>query len=174
MESLMALAQILEVSVDWLLFGEERGIFIPIAPEGTSPTLPVLGEIACDFEGVTNEALADAERLPVPPSWVQRGGYCLVHAAGDSMEDAGIHPGDLVALARVTEADIQPDGKTIYAMLTWEDQACRGVCLKRLASQDGELWVIPAKHGLLPRRLSQLGDRVRVFARVIGVIREIE
>jgi SOS-response transcriptional repressor LexA len=172
-DAIEALSKTLDVDLNWLLLGKKKSHPLSSVEVGQT-SLPLLGQICCGFEGVTNEALTDADRRPVPQSWITRGGYCLVYAVGESMEEEGIHDGDLVALTRVSSDEIQPDGKTIYALLTWIDQDCQGVSLKKLAAQDGDLWAIPAKQGLLPRRLSQLGDRVKVFARVIGVIRDLE
>jgi DNA polymerase V len=57
-----------------------------------------------------------------------------VRVAGDSMIDAGIHPGSILVVDRAVEAD---DGDIIIARLGDE------LCVKRLHIREGKVWLVP-------------------------------
>jgi SOS-response transcriptional repressor LexA len=170
-DQVLALAKAMGVSTEWLLDGTEIWEVRQIEPNG--PVLPLLGEIACDFQGITNEYLQQAPVVGVDPNWIKRGARYVVRACGQSMTRAGIDEGDLVGLTP-DDGTKGINEESIYGLLIWNDQECEGVTLKFLLEEEGVIWAVPANGELRPRPLSRLGDRVEVFGRVIGVSKEIE
>ncbi len=57
-----------------------------------------------------------------------------VRASGDSMIDAGIHPGAILVVDRAVEAD---DGDIVIARVNDE------LCVKRLRIREGKVWLVP-------------------------------
>lgn len=163
-EQIVQLANLLGVGTEWLLVG----VTIQEIEHGQGPLLPLLGTIACDFKGLTNEVLQQAPLVGVDPNWIQRGARYVVEAQGDSMVEAGIAEGDLVGLAP-DDGTEGIDEKAIYALLVWNDQVCEGVILKYLIKEEDVLWAVPANGQLRPKPVSRLGDRVEVFGRVVGI-----
>ncbi len=162
------LSKMLDVPLEWLLTGENRGLIREIKD---LPTLPLVGEIGCDFNGVDYEIREEASRVPVPGEAIEKGARYVIRVQGDSMRDAGIYDGDLVAIALCALEEVDYGSKKIYALHIHEEQVCHGVMLKHLKIEDGEVWAVPDNRDMLPRRLSSLGTEVRVFGRVVAVIR---
>ncbi len=162
------LSKVLDVSLEWLLTGENRGLIREIKD---LPTLPLVGEIGANFNGINNDILEDASYVPVPGEVIEKGARYVIHVQGSSMHDAGIYEGDLVAIAPCTPEEVDYGSKVIYALLVCEEQFCHGAMLKRLKIEDGEVWAVPDNRDMLPRRLSSLGTEARVFGRVVAVIR---
>lgn len=165
---IIKLASVLDVTLEWLLTGENRGLIREIKD---LPTLPLLGEIGCNFNGVNNEILEEAPRVPVPSEAIEKGARYVIHVQGNSMRDSGIFEGDLVAIAPCALEDVDYGSKMIYALLICEGQVCHGAMLKHLRIEDGEVWAVPDNRDMLPRRLSSLGTEARVFGRVVAVTR---
>lgn len=83
----------------------------------------------------------------------------LIPVTGDSMMDAGIHPGDRVVVER--DAPARP-GDVVVALIDNE------FTLKTLAMEDGEAVLQPANPAYPVLRP---GDRLQVFGVVVGLIR---
>ena len=83
----------------------------------------------------------------------------LIPVTGDSMMDAGIHPGDRVVVER--DAPARP-GDVVVALIDNE------FTLKTLAVEDGEAVLQPANPAYPVLRP---GDRLQVFGVVVGLIR---
>ena len=81
---------------------------------------------------------------------------------GDSMQDAGIHEGDLVVVRAVEQAE---SGQIIVALVDGE------ATVKRLAKRAGRLELEPANDRYAPIPVT---GATRVLGRVIGVIRSYE
>jgi repressor LexA len=83
----------------------------------------------------------------------------LIPVTGDSMMEAGIHPGDRVVVER--DAPARP-GDVVVALIDNE------FTLKTLAVEDGEAVLQPANSAYSTLRP---GDRLQVFGVVVGLIR---
>ena len=83
----------------------------------------------------------------------------LIPVTGDSMMEAGIHPGDRVVVER--DAPARP-GDVVVALIDNE------FTLKTLAMEDGEAVLQPANPAYPVLRP---GDRLQVFGVVVGLIR---
>ena len=72
--------------------------------EGKHPAMPVLGYVACgEGQEETEEVI---EYIRMPESLVGKGEFFALIAKGESMVDAGIHPGDYVVIRKQNHADI--------------------------------------------------------------------
>jgi len=72
--------------------------------EGKHPAMPVLGYVAC-CEG-QEEIEEVIEYIRMPESLVGKGEFFALIAKGESMIDAGVHPGDYVVIRKQNNADI--------------------------------------------------------------------
>ena len=84
-----------------------------------------------------------------------------VRVAGDSMIEAGIHPGSILVVDRAVEAD---DGDIVIARVNDE------LCVKRLRIMDGRLWLMPENHLYEPIEVTEHMD-FEVWGRVMHLIR---
>lgn len=117
-ERLRQLAQVLHVSVDYLLGGEQREI--------GSPTVPVLGQVAA---GVPIEAIEDIEgEVPLSEDMTD-GNYFALRIHGHSMEPR-MREGDIVIVRQ--QPDIE-NGQVAVVMVGNESATCK----KILLSKDG-------------------------------------
>ena len=117
-ERLRQLAQVLHVSVDYLLGGEQR--------ETGSPTVPVLGQVAA---GVPIEAIEDIEgEVPLSEDMTD-GNYFALRIHGHSMEPR-MREGDIVIVRQ--QPDIE-NGQVAVVMVGNESATCK----KILLSKDG-------------------------------------
>lgn len=72
--------------------------------EQVAHSMPVLGYVACgEGQEETEEVI---EYIRMPESLVGKGEFFALIAKGDSMIDAGIHPGDYVMIRKQNTADI--------------------------------------------------------------------
>jgi len=87
----------------------------------------------------------------------------LVRVAGESMADAEIHTGDLLAVDKHLEAD---HNHIVVAVVG-------GDCtVKRLELRQGHWWLIPANAAYKPYQIHD-GDDVRIWGVVTHVVREL-
>jgi len=127
---------------------------------GAEPGLPVIGRGAA---GSPVLAEAHVERhCRVDPTLFQRSPDYLLRVKGTSMQDAGIHDGDLLAVHRTPEA---AEGTVVVARLDDE------VTVKRLARRDGRLWLLPENPEFSPIPVPEHGDGFAIEGVVVGVIR---
>jgi len=84
-----------------------------------------------------------------------------VRVAGDSMIDAGIHPGSILVVDRAVEAD---DGDIVIARVNDE------LCVKRLRISDGQVWLMPENRLYEPIQVIE-GMDFEVWGRVMYSIR---
>lgn len=84
-----------------------------------------------------------------------------VRVAGDSMIDAGIHPGSILVVDRAVEAD---DGDIVIARLNDE------LCVKRLRIDEGRVWLMPENIAYEPIEVTEEMD-FEVWGRVMHSIR---
>lgn len=126
------------------------------APDGG---LPLIGRVAA---GSPILAEAHVERhCRVDPGMFRPAPDYLLRVKGMSMQDAGIHDGDLLAVHRTPEA---AEGAVVVARL--EDE----VTVKRLARRDGKLWLLPENADFSPIPVPEYGG-FAIEGVVVGVIR---
>lgn len=115
-ERLRQLAQVLQVSVDYLLGGEQREI--------GSPTVPVLGQVAA---GVPIEAIEDIEgEVPLSEDMTD-GNYFALRIHGHSMEPR-MREGDIVIVRQ--QPDIE-NGQVAVVMVGNESATCKKISLSK-------------------------------------------
>ncbi|HEX8473334.1 MAG TPA: translesion error-prone DNA polymerase V autoproteolytic subunit [Pyrinomonadaceae bacterium] len=83
-----------------------------------------------------------------------------VRVAGDSMIDAGIHPGSILVVDRAVEAD---DGDIVIARINDE------LCVKRLSIKEGKVWLLPENAAYEPIEVTEEMD-FEVWGRVMHSI----
>ena len=138
--------------------GLKRNIRLLLAT--TEPGLPVIGRVAA---GSPVLAEAHVERhCRVDPTLFHPTPDYLLRVKGTSMQDAGIHDGDLLAVHRTPEA---ATGTVVVARLDDE------VTVKRLARRDGRLWLLPENPEFSPIPVPEHGDGFAIEGVVVGVIR---
>ena len=72
--------------------------------EGYHPAMPVLGFVACgEGQEETEEVI---EYIRMPESLIGKGEFFALIAKGESMVDAGIHPGDYVVIRKQNHAEV--------------------------------------------------------------------
>lgn len=86
-----------------LEYGGRRSIITKrINMESTQVSMPVLGYVRCGPGEEEEEAVVEYIRLP--ESMIGRGEFFALIAKGESMIDAGIHPGDYVIVRKQNDA----------------------------------------------------------------------
>lgn len=121
-------------------------------------TLPLLGRIAA---GRPIEAVADDERLHVPPQ-LRTGDDCFVlQVRGESMVEDGILDGDWIV---VEPRDSARNGEVVVALIDGGEAT-----VKRLLQRPGEVLLLPANAALSPMRYAP--ERVRIQGVVVGQMR---
>ena len=119
-------------------------------PDGS---LPLVGAVAAGLPRLAEEDVEDWVRVPFE-------GDFLLRVTGDSMMEAGILDGDLVAVRRQQTA---VDGEVVVAQL--EDEAT----VKRLFRRDGRVVLQPENAAYEPI----VADDVQILGRVVGVLRRL-
>jgi repressor LexA len=130
---------------------EERGI-------------PIVGRVAAGAP-ITAEEHLDG-RLAVAEMFGPREGLFSVRVKGDSMEEAGIHDGDLVV---VRKQERVKDGEICVAYLGEEQEATVKVFRRRTWGVELE----PRNERMKPIRVERGDPHFRVGGKVVGVVRKI-
>jgi repressor LexA len=120
--------------------------------------IPLLGRIAAGTPILAAEHVE--EIMPLPVSLVGDGPVFLLEVKGDSMIDAGIHEGDLVAIHSQDEAR---DGE-IVAVLIDDDEAT----VKRLRRADGKVILESENPAYEPMVFT---EGVKLIGKVVSVLR---
>jgi repressor LexA len=116
-----------------LLPGASRGIRLAARWRGAFPrTLPLVGRVPAGAPILAEENIED--RYDVDPRLFSPRPDYLLRVVGESMRDAGILDGDLLAVHRTPEA---PDGRIVVARLDGE------VTVKRLRRRGEEIRLLP-------------------------------
>jgi repressor LexA len=141
-----------------------RAIMIVDAPS-TRPAddrrirdIPLLGRIAAGTPVLAAEQVEEV--LPLPVELVGEGPVFLLEVKGDSMIDAGIHPGDLVAIHKQSDAN---DGEIVAALIDGEEAT-----VKRLRRRDGKVILESANPAYEPMVFT---GGVELIGRVVTVLR---
>lgn len=120
--------------------------------------VPLLGRIAAGTPILAAEQVDEV--MPLPTELVGDGPVFLLEVKGDSMVDAGIHEGDLVAVHKQSDAR---DGE-IVACLIGDEEAT----VKRLQRKDGKVYLHSENPAYEPMVFS---DGVELIGKVVSVLR---
>lgn len=120
--------------------------------------IPLLGRIAAGTPILAAENVDDV--LPLPVELVGNGPVFLLEVKGDSMIDAGIHEGDLVAIQSQKEAR---DGEIVAALIDGEEAT-----VKRLRRKDGKVILESENPAYQPMVFS---EGVELIGKVVSVLR---
>jgi len=125
---------------------------------GNFKSYPLLGRIAAGVPLLAAENIDD--RITLPESLVGKGDIFLLKVKGDSMIDASIMDGDLIAVRQQATAD----NNDIVAALV-DDSAT----VKVFKRADGHTWLLPRNPAFEPI----LGDHATIMGKVTAVLRSI-
>lgn len=128
------------------------------APQG----LPLLGQIAAGGPLLAEEHIE--EYVALPEQLVGTADF-LLRIKGDSMIDAGILSGDIVAV-RKTETAKNGD---IVVALAGDDEAADEATVKRYFREDGRIRLQPENEALEPI----YAKHVQILGKVVGVFRSL-
>lgn len=127
----------------------------PVArTSGQAGALPVVGAVAAGLPRLADEQVEDWVQTPFQADF-------LLRVTGESMRDAGILDGDLVAVRRQDTAD---DGQIIVAMIGEE------ATVKRFQRREDYVVLIPENPAFAP---IEVREDFRVAGRVVGVLRSL-
>ena len=141
------------------LANQARSIQIVPMEESVGSRLPLLGYVAA---GQPLEAIADAEEISVPESFVTRGQNYVLRVRGDSMIDEHIQDGDYVIVEKRDQAE---SGQSVIALID-RDQ----VTLKKFYRDGERIRLQPANPALEPICLRE--DLVQIQGVVVGIMRK--
>jgi repressor LexA len=138
-----------------------RAIMVVDSPApGRSRTrdIPLVGRIAAGSPVLALEHVEEV--LPLPVELVGDGPVFLLEVKGDSMIEAGIHHGDLVAVHKQDDAR---DGEIVAALIDGEEAT-----VKRLRRRDGKVVLEAANPAYKPMVFT---EGVELIGRVVTVLR---
>jgi len=120
--------------------------------------IPLLGRIAAGTPILAAEQVEEVMTLPT--ELVGDGPVFLLEVKGDSMIDAGIHEGDLVAIH--SQADAR-DGEIVAALIDGEEAT-----IKRLRREAGKVILVSENPAYEPMVFS---EGVELIGKVVSVLR---
>ena len=120
--------------------------------------VPVLGRIAAGTPILAAEHVEEV--MPLPVDLVGNDPVFLLEVKGDSMVDAGIHEGDLVAVRSQPDA---LDGEIVAALIEGEEAT-----VKRLRRRDGNV-ILESENPAYPPMV--FDDGVELVGKVVSVLR---
>ena len=120
--------------------------------------VPVLGRIAAGTPILAAEHIDEV--MPLPTELVGDGPVFLLEVKGDSMVDAGIHEGDLVAVHKQPDAR---DGEIVACLIDSEEAT-----VKRLQRRDGKVYLHSENPAYEPMVFS---EGVELIGKVVSVLR---
>ena len=124
-----------------------------------SDLIPVIGSVAA---GLPIEAIENHdEALPVPKGLFAKRPTYLLRVKGDSMKDAGILEGDLIA---VYKTNIARKGQIVVARIENE------VTVKYLDSEGSQMKLVPANPNYQPMLIAP--DNLVIEGVFVGLIRD--
>jgi repressor LexA len=128
------------------------------APDDRVRDIPVLGRIAAGTPILAAEHVEEV--LPLPVDLVGNDPVFLLEVKGDSMIEAGILEGDLVAVRSQKDAR---DGEIVAALIDGEEAT-----VKRLRRHEGNVILEPANPAYEPMVYT---DGVELVGKVVSVLR---
>jgi repressor LexA len=120
--------------------------------------IPVLGRIAAGTPILAAEQVEEV--MPLPTELVGDGPVFLLEVKGDSMIDAGIHEGDLVAIHSQSDAR---DGEIVAALIDGEEAT-----VKRLRREGDKVILISENPAYEPMVFT---EGVELLGKVVSVLR---
>lgn len=120
--------------------------------------VPLLGRIAAGTPILAAEHVDEV--MPLPTELVGDGPVFLLEVKGDSMVDAGIHEGDLVAIHKQSDAR---DGEIVACLIDGEEAT-----VKRLQRKDGKVYLHSENPAYEPMVFS---EGVELIGKVVSVLR---
>ncbi|HEX2405487.1 MAG TPA: transcriptional repressor LexA [Acidimicrobiia bacterium] len=139
-----------------MIVGEEAPV--ARAQDDRVRDIPVLGRIAAGTPILAAEHVEEV--LPLPVDLVGNDPVFLLEVKGDSMIEAGILEGDLVAVRSQKDAR---DGEIVAALIDGEEAT-----VKRLRRHDGKVILEPANPAYEPMVYT---DGVELVGKVVSVLR---
>ena len=130
----------------------------PTTADGRVRDIPLLGRIAAGTPILAAEQVESV--MPLPTELVGEGPVFLLEVKGDSMIDAGIHEGDLVAVHSQPDAN---DGDIVAALVDGEEAT-----VKRLRRKDGKVILESENPAYQPMVFT---DDVELIGKVVSVLR---
>jgi repressor LexA len=135
----------------------------PATRNVTTPTLPLVGQIAAGGPLLAEEAVEDEIAVPEP---LGRDADFLLRVKGESMIEAGILDGDIVVVRK------QSDARTgeIVVALVGDDEAADEATVKTFhRERDGRIRLQPENAALEPL----YPEHVEILGKVTGVFRSL-
>lgn len=131
---------------------------IQLLEEAESDLIPVIGSVAAGLpiEAIENHDVA----LPIPHGLFPKRPTYLLRVRGDSMKDAGILDGDLIAVSKTSEAR---RGQIVIARIDNE------VTVKYLEHEQGKIKLVPANSHYEPIFVSE--EDINIEGVFVGLIR---
>jgi len=137
-----------------------RGIQMLDAANWNEDEMPLIGRVAA---GLPIEAVENVERtVPVPQGLFNQRPTYLLRVQGDSMQDAGILDGDLIA---VRKTNMARSGQIVVARID-ED-----VTVKTLKIDKSAIFLMPANDAYEPILVAP--DQLAIEGIVVGLIRDV-
>ena len=125
---------------------------------GRVSEIPMAGIVAA---GLPIEPVQQSELIDVPPSMLQGGKTFALRVKGESMNDEGSLPGDLII---VRKQETAPTGQTVVALVNGE------ATVKTYMKKPGHIELHPANAAMQPI-IVQAADEFQIEGVLIGVIR---
>ena len=138
--------------------GASRGIRLP-EPDG----LPLVGRVAAGAPILATEHIE--ERIHLPPNFFRPEAHFLLRVKGDSMTDAGILDGDLLAVHNTPEAR---NGQIVVARINDEVTVKR---LRRSNRRSRQLQLLPENDAYDPINVDLRHDDFAIEGLSVGVLR---
>lgn len=130
----------------------------PAVSDARTRDVPLLGRIAAGTPILAIEHVEEV--MPLPTELVGDGPVFLLEVKGDSMINAGIHEGDLVAIHKQPDAR---DGEIVACLIDGEEAT-----VKRLQRKDGKVFLHSENPAYEPMAFS---DGVELIGKVVSVLR---
>ena len=140
--------------------GTSRGIRVP---EIENPGLPIVGQVAAGNPILAEENIED--RVDLPAGFFQPRADYLLRVKGDSMVDAGIYDGDLLAVHKTQQAT---NGQIVVARI--EDE----VTVKRFqrTRRRNQILLLPENEAYDPIEVDLAHQAFSIEGLSVGVIRQ--
>jgi repressor LexA len=137
---------------------QEKSQVKPRSSDDRLRDIPLLGRIAAGTPILAAEHVEEVMTLPV--DLVGDGPVFLLEVKGDSMINAGIHPGDLVAIRSQKDAR---DGEIVAALIDGEEAT-----VKRLRRKDGKVILESENPSYEPMVFT---EGIELIGKVVSVLR---
>ena len=143
-----------------LLNGTSRGIRLLDEAEDVPDGLPIIGQVAAGSPILAEQHIDSYADLP--PSMFRPSADYMLRVKGDSMIDAGIFDGDLVAVKRKRQAN---NGEIVVARL--EDE----VTVKRFQKKRNKVLLVAENEDYAPIEVGESDPELTIEGLVVGVLR---